>query len=345
MVFLLSCRNEEGNKAIYIELQGNAQGTTFSIKYGSVDSTDLRDEVAAVLSRMDSVFSSYVDHSLITYINTFSCDSLRDSLCTIPLGNLSADFKRVFERSMEIFLLTERSFNPAVMPLVRYWGFDKNEVIPEKIDSSVVDSLLRLTDFSLVRYNGEEESSPRLIKPEHLQLDFNAIAQGYTVDVIAELLMSEGIHDFMIELGGEVRTKGVNENGITWSIGIDKPVVNNNDHELQTIIVLDGKALATSGNYRKFYEKNGERFTHTIDPATGFPARHNLLSATVIADDCASADAFATAFMVMGSERTKAFLAGHYEEKLEVLLIYSDEKNNIGTWMSEELKKRIKKQS
>jgi thiamine biosynthesis lipoprotein len=157
-----------------------------------------------------------------------------------------------------------------------------------------------------------------------LQLDFNAIAQGYSVDVLADFLEKKGIENYMIEIGGELRCKGKNSKGNYWNIGIDKPIENLQKREMQTIVPLKNKAMATSGNYRKFYEKDGVKYSHTIDPKTGWPVKHQLLSATVIADDAMTADAFATVFMVMGKDKAIEFLEIHKNLNLQVYLIFQN---------------------
>ena len=174
-----------------------------------------------------------------------------------------------------------------------------------------------------------------------MMLDFNAIAQGYTVDLLSSFLESKGINNYLVELGGEVRTKGKKNNGEDWKIGIDQPNETYTEgRPLKAIVSLKNKALATSGNYRKFYVENGRKYAHIIDPHTGYPAKHNLLSATVIANDCMTADAFATAFMVMGLEKAKQFLSKAKQLGLEVFFIY-DEHGTWKTYTSETLKERI----
>ncbi len=172
-------------------------------------------------------------------------------------------------------------------------------------------------------------------------LDFNALAQGYTVDVLASFLESKGIINYLVELGGEVKAKGKKDPDEYWKVGIDQPNETATDgRPLKAIIKLKDRALATSGNYRKFYVENGKKYAHIINPFTGYPAKHNLLSATVLADDCMTADAYATAFMVMGLEKAKQFLSEHKELNLEVFFIY-DENGIWKTYTSETLKEWI----
>lgn len=332
-LLLFSCGNGgDESKLIPHELKGEAQGTTFTIKYLAKDSLDLTQEVMDMLVRIDQELSLWVDSSVISKFNAQrSTDRSIDSSANY--------FIEVFRRSQDVFALTDGAFNPAVMPLVRYWGFAKKAETPEVIDSLKVDSLRRHNGFIKVVMAGEGYSY--FTPDENLQIDFNAIAQGYSVDLICELLDEKGLENYLVEIGGEVRCKGVNAEGLVWTIGIDRPTDHNSNRELQATVVLNNRALATSGNYRKFYMRNGIKYAHTIDPETGYPVQHTLLSASVFAPDCASADAYATAFMVMGLEKTQAFLAMHPELKLDAYLIYSDEKGGYRTWESEGLKKDL----
>jgi thiamine biosynthesis lipoprotein len=167
---------------------------------------------------------------------------------------------------------------------------------------------------------------------EGIMLDMNAIAQGYAVDVLAEFLERENIENYLVEIGGEVRTRGQNRFGLDWRIGIDKPIdgLQVPGVAMQAIVQMSGRSLATSGNYRRFYEKDGIKYSHTIDPVTGYPVQHGLLSATVVAGDCMHADAYATAFMVMGYEKARSFLEEH--PSLDAYFIYNDEKGDYNVW-------------
>ena len=183
-----------------------------------------------------------------------------------------------------------------------------------------------------------------LIKADpNISLDVNAIAQGYSVDVVCRYFDKLGFDNYLVEIGGEVRGKGTKE-GALWKIGIDKPVDNNMlpGEDLEAVIRISDRALATSGNYRKFYIENGIKYSHEIDPKTGYPAKNTLLSATILAGDCAMADGIATACMVMGTEKTIDFINKHPE--FSAYLVYSDEKGNFKTWTSDNLKKFIEEE-
>ncbi|HRK75164.1 MAG TPA: FAD:protein FMN transferase, partial [Rhodothermales bacterium] len=201
---------------------------------------------------------------------------------------------------------------------------------PQKVDSLRV--LIGYKDLKL-------SDNKTVLKRKGMEIDFNAIAQGYTVDLVGQFLESKGIKNYMVELGGEVFTKGEKPDGTLWRIGIDKPTDKEAEgRPLQAIVNLSNKALSTSGSYRKFYIRNGIKYSHTIDPKTGYPVTHNLLSVSVIANDCATSDAYATAFMVMGIEKTLSFIKG---KPLEVFMIYGDEKGNLQVKMSEGFKKYL----
>ena len=224
---------------------------------------------------------------------------------------------------------TDGAFDPTVAPLVNAWGFGfKSGQLP---DSAQVDSLLALVGLRHIRLQ-----EGRVVKDNPLSiLDFSAIAKGYGVDRAADVLRSHGIKNFMVEIGGEVVTEGTNEKGEAWRIGINKPVEDSTsvNAELQEVISLSGKAVATSGNYRNFYVKDGRKIAHTINPLTGYPVQQDILSSTVIASTCAEADAFATAFMVMGLKKAQEVLAS--QPALEAYFIYTDEGGNLRTWASE----------
>ena len=219
--------------------------------------------------------------------------------------------------------------------MVNAWGFGfKNGVNP---DEKVIDSLRQVVGLHKVRLEGDKivKTDPRVM------LDCSAIAKGYGVDVVANLLRKFGIKNFMVEIGGEVVTSGVNRERMPWRIGVTKPTddslsINN---ELQTVINVTDKAMATSGNYRNFYYKGGRKYAHTIDPKTGYPVQHSILSATVITNDCATADAYATSFMVMGLEKSKKVLERHPE--MMVYFIYCDENGQNQVWFSPALKDKI----
>lgn len=303
-------------------IEGKAQGTTFRIVYFPA-SDDVSD------ASIDSIFK-VIDRSM----------SLWDSTSVISKWNKGdkeitpdAHFINVLQKSLEIAEITNGAFDPTVGPLVNAWGFGAKRAaeLPEQL----IDSLLKICGYKHVEIlSGQVKAGL-----QNMQLDFNAIAQGYTVDVIYDYLVSQGINDFLVEVGGEMRAKGQKPGKNKWKAGIDKPNEDQSgERELEAAVILADKALATSGNYRAFYVKDGKKYAHTIDPKTGYPVDHNLLSASVIASDCMTADAYATVFMVMGTEKSMEFAGKHPE--LDVFLIFS-ENDSWKTWISPGMQNKI----
>ena len=311
---------------------GYAQGTTFYISYVSNQvHPEIQGRVLQIFKMIDRSMSLYDSSSVISRVNKMS-----DSIIEVD-----PYFYDVFILSKRIHEETEGAFNPAIYPLIQYWGFGSDKIAhPENVDSLKIDSLLAISSFNLFSIKKNKNNKYILSKKNNkAMLDFNAIAQGYTVDVITAYFDSLNISNYMIELGGEVMAKGVNSEMKPWRIGVDKPVSTSETRELMAIVSLQNKALATSGSYRKFYQKNGIRYSHTIDPATGYPVQHRLLSASVISKTCAEADAYATACMVMGDGKCKQF-----EKKFKSIELYLISNNHHGDWniyMSESLKSAL----
>lgn len=298
----LSCGQEIGN---YMEYTGLAQGTSFSIKH------DFKGDVAPLYKGIDSIFSA-VDQSISTYLDNSVISSFNQSDSGVIIDEV---FKSVFTLSEQIYRETEGDFDPSVAPLVWAYGFG-----PEK-DTVLEDSVLdQITN--LVGLNNFELQNDYLRKTyPNSKLDFNAIGQGLTVDLIANFLDQFHVMNYLVEIGGEVRVKGVNHNGIFWRVGIDRPIENLAERQVYSKISLENMSFATSGNYRKFYVKDGQKITHTIDPESGKTVSSNLLSATVIHESCASADAYATSLMVKGLSGAIQFSDSM---NLNIYLIYSE---------------------
>lgn len=297
-------------------------GTSYNLKY-QCDS-NLVKGIEEELKRVDNSLSTFNEKSIITAVNQNKEVELNDM------------FLSVYKKAMEVSENTDGAFDITVAPLVNAWGFGfKNGINPEKAQ---VDSLLQIVGYKKVELKGD-----RVVKQDpRIMLDCSAIAKGFGVDVIANYLRNLGVKNFMIEIGGEIVTSGINEQRLPWKIGVTKPTddpLGDAGGELMTVMNVTDKAMATSGNYRNFYYKGGKKYAHTIDPKTGYPVQHSLLSATVIARDCATADAYATSFMVMGLEKAKKFLEQHTE--LMAYFIYSDEKGKNAVWFSPSLKDKI----
>ncbi|MAY84035.1 MAG: thiamine biosynthesis protein ApbE [Flavobacteriales bacterium] len=302
-------------------IQGQAQGTTYTVKY-------LGEKYAELPSRLDSLLKS-IDHSLSTYDTSSIITALNAG------DTVAYDDKLWMMTAYSKWLTKETSgaFDPTIGPLIRAWGWDLSEA--ESMDSSKVDSLLALKGYDKL----ELGDSIGYWKQKASVLNFNAIAQGYSIDLMCMLLEEYyGIQNYYVELGGELKVKGRNAKGEFWRIGIDRPIDENQGRELIAIIDLEDAAMATSGNYRKFYEIDGKKYSHTIDPESGYPVQHSLLSATVISKDCYRADALATAFMVMGVDKAKEFL-----KKSDDLayLIYAEEDGSYGFFVSQALQAKV----
>jgi thiamine biosynthesis lipoprotein len=306
---LLGCAQKEEP----FQLAGKAQGTTFSIKYHGPKAVDLSQEVSDALNGIDESLSLWRSDSFISQLNTRT-----DSM--VPLPKNDVYFTEVFKLSKQVFQESKGAFDPSIYPLIKAWGF--GAVSPDSEDVPDVDSLRRVLTiggFDVVYASVGRENL--LILPPGMQLDFNAIAQGYSVDVIAEILEGKGIMDYMVEIGGEVRANGTRPDGKIWNIGIDRPT-EDAERSLIKEVQVNNESLATSGNYRKAVMREGKRYSHTIDPVTGYPVTHNLLSATVVTKTCALADAYATVCMVLGTQKALEFAE---RKKLEVYLIYDED--------------------
>ena len=302
--------------------EGFIFGTIYHITYHS--DTNLKKEIEAELKKVDQSLSPFNKTSVISKVNR------NENPVVDPM------FKEVFLLAENISNETHGAFDITVAPLVNEWGFGfKKGVEPTR---QVIDSLKYIVGYQKVKLtpkNYVQKQDPRIM------LDCSAIAKGYGCDVVARLLRNKGVSNFMIEIGGEIVTYGNSEKRVPWRIGVNKPTDDslNTSQELQTILNVTDIAMATSGNYRNFYYKNGKKYAHTIDPKTGYPVQHNILSATVLAKNCATADAYATSFMVLGLEGAQKILQQHPE--LMAYLIYADKDGKNQTWYSPSLKSKI----
>lgn len=308
-IFLLyACHNR---KQPYTVITGNAQGTTFTIQYNDLSHRDFSASIDSLFHLIDQSMSLWDSTSVISKINRND-----------PSYIIDEHFENVFRKSFEVYQSTGGSFDPTISPLVKAWGFSFKKGLPPE-DPIQVNSFKKLIGFDKIKL----ENGKVMKDDARIEIDFNAIAQGYTVDLISEFLEARSINDYLVEVGGEVRAKGVNERDSLWVIGIDKPVINDgNDRPLQTKIALDDQSLATSGSYRKYFERDGKKFSHVIDPATGYPVSHQMLSISVITDNCTTADAYATAFLVMGMD--KAFEKA-LELEMQIFCIYAHDDGTL----------------
>lgn len=296
----------EGIKGL--TLLGEAQGTTYTIIVAEEDCSLTNEPIDSILHAFDLELSTYVDNSTITQIN--------DASSEFQLPANQKHFVPVFQLSQHVNFITNGAFDASVFPLVEGWGFMKNMQTP--LEQKSIDSILEFVGMQ--RQFRLENNDTYIYKTDsRAKLDFNAIAQGYAIDVLDKYIHSRGIENYYLELGGELIVRGKNREGNPWSIGIDSPEQRDNERVLENVIYLSDVAIATSGNYRKFYEVDGIRYAHTLNPKTGKPVQHSLLSATVVAPSCAMADGLATAFMVMGTEQTLKFAES--QEGVEVYLL------------------------
>lgn len=289
----------------YRHAEGQIFGTTYHITYQYAG--DLHPLLRAEMERVDRSLSPFNPHSLITAINE-GRDTLADDL-----------FCDVFSLAQRVSEDTGGAFDITVAPLVNAWGFGFRTGTPPT--PAQIDSLRATVGYRRVSLRGR-----RVRKADaRTLLDCSAIAKGYAADRVGRVLRDHDVANYMVEIGGEVATRGRNSRGEAWRIGVAKPTDDSLAHDagaLQTVLDVSDRALATSGNYRRFYYRGGRKYAHTIDPRTGYPVQHSLLSATVLAPSCAMADAYATAFMVVGVDEARRILARHSE--LGAYLIYSD---------------------
>lgn len=311
-----------GETKSYRTEKGLVFGTMYNITYESENS--LRLDIDKELDNFNNSLSMFNPNSIISLSNKNE-DVTVDSL-----------FTNVFRKAMSISEATDGCFDITVAPLVNAWGFGFSESM--NMNKAKVDSILKFIGWQKVQLKDNKvvKQDPRIM------LDCSAIAKGYSVDVIANLLKRKGVKNFMVDIGGEVVVSGVNASGNNWRIGVSKPDEDplSRNNNLQTILDITDLGIATSGNYRNFYYKDGMKYAHTIDPKTGYPVQDRILSATVIAQDCMTADAYATAFMVMGLDRAKEMTEQHPE--LDAYFIYSDDKGNYQTYMTDGMKKFVR---
>lgn len=319
IILLIGCRSNSNFK----EFRGYIFGTYYHIKYSGHQ--DYSVEIDNIFKEFNHSLSTYSDDSDISKINRGD-DNIR----------IDDYFETVLKKSQEIFKISEGAFDPTLGILVNAWGFgpETNEITP---DTTKLKKLIKYVGLNQVSLKEK-----KIIKPRGFFLDFNSIAKGYAVDVISQYLESQGIKNYMVEIGGEIRAKGQKKSGKPWMIGIEKPVENQKLGEnLILNLELKDRALATSGNYRKFKidHKTGRKYVHTIDHKTGYPIISDLLSVSVLAKDCMTADGYATTFMVLGIEKSKTLLKSHSNLNLEAYFIYVDKSGNLHTSFTENFPK------
>lgn len=303
--------------------EGMVFGTIYHITYQS--DTNYQKEIEAELQKVDNSLSPFNKTSIISCVNRNE---------KVKVDEM---FSEVFQLAEKISGDTDGAFDITVAPMVNAWGFGFKTGNPPT--RQTIDSLRAIVGFHTVSL----QDGYVIKKNPKTMLDCSAIAKGYGTDVVARFLKKKGVQNFMVEIGGEIVVNGNSEKLQPWRIGINKPTDDslNINQAIQDVVSVSNIAMATSGNYRNFYYKNGKKYAHTIDPKTGYPVQHNILSATVFADDCATADAYATSFMVLGLDGAKKILEKHPE--LCAYLIYSDQKGSNQIWYSPSLQKKLGK--
>lgn len=331
-LLFFSCGKQQ-NSWDYYRISGPAQGTTYHITVACDDPQSLQTEIDSLLAQIDVSLSTYRDDS---FISAWNENKLQEG--QLP----DTHFQQMIAQSDSLVRWTNGYFDPTVGPLLEVWGFGKKE--SAEVSSESIESALKISGWNLVEW--ENRPLPTK-KTDEVQLNFNAIAQGYAVDQMAEWLKLKGLSDFMVELGGEVRVSGINKAGNDWRIGIEKPTENIAEIEgsarFEWIVEMaENTSLATSGSYRNFKEdaESGKRYSHIINPLTGQAGRDSLLSVTVMSDECSKADALATALMAMGYERAKTFAEENPE--LGVLLINLTNEGGFDSWVSTKMRPQLK---
>ncbi|WP_296313519.1 FAD:protein FMN transferase [Winogradskyella sp. UBA3174] len=309
IITLFSCSEQPPTN---VKLSGPIFGTGFNIQYYSEDNRNYQNQIDSLFNIVNQSLSTYIPNSDISKLN-------RNEITTID-----NHFKHVFESSKVIYRETEGAFDPTIGNVVNAWNFgaEQNKFLT---DSTTIDSLMRYVGFNRV---GIKDLTVK--KPKASYLEFNAIAKGYGIDVIAEFLDSKDVDNYLVDIGGDLRVSGVNlESGKGWTVGIDDPNFDGTQSYSKVVVLID-EAMATSGTYRKFKtDEEGNRYAHIINTRTGYPTKTNILSVSVIAPDCMTADGYATAFQAMGLEKVRDFLYAHKE--LKAYFIYEDKENSLQT--------------
>lgn len=319
--------NVAEKKETYRMLEGETMGTYYKVTVNDPDGMVTKESLDSLLVALNMEVSTYIDSSVISRFN-----QAKDSFLAVKATHFLANL----ERSALLDSLSHGAFDPTVMPLVNYWGFGYTPKKPvTKVDSSRVRELIGLVGMEKLSWAIQGDSLRMFKAKPGIQLDFSAIAKGYGVDLVGKFIQAKGIDDVLVEIGGEVRAWGLSPRGDAWRLGVNVPEEDAGLTEVYSTVALKNRAMATSGNYRNLYEVDGVKYSHTINPGTGFPERNRLLSATILSADCMTADALATACMVLGPEKAISFLEGLPE--VDALLIFSAENGGMQSWSTKGL--------
>lgn len=326
LILFPQCKQTFAEQGQLVHFNGVTMGKIgYNVKYYHPKAINLKESVDSLLQVWNKSLSTYIPDSEISRFNDTDTCFIFESKYFYP----------VLEASKTVYENTNGAFDPTVGPLVNAWGFGPDKSMsPER---SLIDSLKTLIGFNKIHFNKYKVCK----ELAGMKLDFSAVAKGYAVDVVADFLESKGIHNLLVEIGGELLCKGTKEEDKPWRTAIEDPKVKVYEQKILAVVDITDRAIATSGNYRNYYIHNGKKYGHTIDPATGYPVQHSLLSASIFANDCMTADAYATAFMVMGVEDGLKVLKKHPD--IDAYLIYEDEDGQLATYASPGIKKFIKK--
>ncbi len=325
------------NDGNYLRLSGSTMGTTYNITYKDEKQRDFGADIEELLKSINDEVSTYEQHSTISRVN----DAQKDS---IHLGVLPNNyFIQNFKLAKEVYEITEGNFDPTVMPLVNYWGFGTSmKRAVTEVDKAKVDSLKNYVGFDRVQLLEENGALTVLKENAGMAIDFSACAKGGGVDAIGAFFVSNGIENYLVDIGGELVARGKSPRGEDWKVGVSVPKEDARSDEIHSIVSLTNMAIATSGNHRNYYQTKGYKYGHTLNPKTGFPEKNDLLSATVFTPDCMKADAYATAFMVMGLDRAYA-LANQIPE-IEAFFIYGKPDGSMGVKYTDGADKFLQKE-
>ena len=314
-ILLICCFLVNCNIVKKQQFMGTTQGSYYSITYFDEQNRDFSREFDSIFKEIESTLSLWDENSIIRRVNR------NDT--TVVLNQIFIDN---FNYAMKAAELSDGYFDPTVGPLVQAWGFHFKEGM--EMTPKIVDSLKQLVDYRKVKI----ENNKVIKENPNMTLDFNAVAQGYTTDMIGDFLLSKNVNNFLVDVGGEILARGCKPNGELWKVGIEKPAENKDSERIvQEIVELDNRSIVTSGNYRKYVERGGKRYSHSLNPKTGYPAENKLLSATIIADNTAWADCLASICMVVGLEKAIEIVSPIPSIGIEAYFIYLDEKGEVKT--------------
>lgn len=339
-VFLFSCKPEPKQPpANYIVVEGNTMGTYYRVTYADSAGRDFSAEIDALLKEINLEISTYIDTSTISRFN--QAEYMIDLGIDLESGTAAnRHFWTCWWKGLEMYQKSGGAFDPTIMPLVNYWGFGYTEKrAVTQTDTATIDSLLRFVGLNKVVL---EKGPPAILRKSlrGMQLDFSALGQGYGVDAIAEFLEGRNVQHYLSDIGGEQRAKGNSPRGDVWRIGISVPKEGVAKEEIITSFPLENRSVNTSGNYRNYYDVEGVKYGHTISPFTGFPQKTKLLSATIFAKDCLTADAWATTCMVLGAEKAMELI--RQQPEMDALFILGTEDGGMKLEYTPGLKKFFK---